>query len=95
MTLEQYQSHPGCKVTCTVKEVKGECTVSHKVGDTFEIDGHTPGSLCGALYYAIYPWLRILEHGGTLYGATVLLKDCPDRANAVTVELRPNPNLRD
>lgn len=88
MTVEQYYKHPGCNVICTIKAIKGNCVAGHKVGDKFELNGHITDGLCGALYHTAYPYIRILQHGGTLYGEDVLEIDCPDRVNAITMEMR-------
>ncbi len=83
----------GYKIIGTIKDVKGTCNHGHKVGDTMEIDGHDTAGLCGFFYHRIFPNIMILQFGGG-YPSTwvedpdVMLLECPDSANAVTIELR-------
>ncbi len=81
---------PVYKITGTIKSIKGECSAGHKVGDKLELSGHSCGGLCGFFYHDIYPYIIMLQYGGSFpWGAdpdTVVL-ECMDRHNAVTIEL--------
>ncbi len=81
-----------------VVSVKGTCETRHAVGQEFNLSGDvtlgytgSPNTICPALYYAIYPNLRLLRFGGSLPWE----KDedeaqvaCPDPLNPVVVQLR-------
>jgi uncharacterized repeat protein (TIGR04076 family) len=86
----------GYKIIATIKDVKGLCNQGHKVGDSFKIDGHDTGGLCGFFYHDIFPDIMLLQFGGG-YPATwhnhhhnpdVIEAECRDRRNAVTIELK-------
>jgi len=82
----------GCKVIGTIKSIKGECSFGHKVGDKFELSGYSADGLCGFFYHDIYPYIIMLQFGGKFpdeWGGEVMELECMDRANAVTIELRP------
>ncbi len=82
----------GYKVIGTVKNVKGECSFGHKVGDRFELSGYTADGLCGFFYHDIYPYIIMLQFGGKFpdeWGGEALELECMDRTNAVKIELRP------
>lgn len=54
------------KVSIEISEVLGKekCPIGHVVGETF----HYPedrGKICAAAFNSIYPYIRILESGGT------------------------------
>ena len=82
----------GYRVTGTITAVKGECSWGHKVGQKFELSGYTPDGLCGFFYNVIYPYLMMLQFGGNFpeeWGdPETMTFDCPDQANAVTIELQ-------
>ena len=82
----------GYTVVGTIKEVKGTCSAGHKVGDQMELSMHNTGGLCGAFYHGIYPYVVMLQMGGSFppeWGDvdTVYL-DCMDKWNAVSIELK-------
>jgi len=83
----------GFKVIGTIKEIKGFCNAGHKVGDTMELSGHQTGGLCGYFYHDIFPFIIMLQFGGsfpkewTADQDTVVL-ECMDRINAVKIELK-------
>jgi uncharacterized repeat protein (TIGR04076 family) len=80
----------GYKVIGTITGLKGTCAMGHKVGDRFELSGYTSAGLCGFFYYAIYPYIMMLQFGGKWpdeWGGDVLEFDCPDRYNALTIKL--------
>ncbi len=83
----------GYKVVGTVKGIKGECSWGHKVGDKLELSGHNCGGLCGFFYHDAYPYIIMLQFGGSFpadWGGhpDVVELECMDRANAVKLELR-------
>ena len=54
------------KVTIEIVNIleEGKCPVEHKIGDKFEYPGDM-GKLCPAAYHSIYPYIRVLDSGGT------------------------------
>jgi uncharacterized repeat protein (TIGR04076 family) len=89
---EQELPQVGNRVWALVRNVKGNCSMGHKVGDEFEISVHNTAGLCGMFYHDIYPYLAMLQFGGGFpdsWGdpASVTLK-CMDSYNEVTLELR-------
>ena len=38
----------GYRVIGTIKSIKGSCHAGHKVGDSFELSGHSSAGVCGA-----------------------------------------------
>jgi uncharacterized repeat protein (TIGR04076 family) len=83
----------GYRIEGTIKEVKGFCTAGHKVGDVLELSGHETGGLCGFFYHDIFPYIIMLQFGGSFpKGWTadqdVVTLECMDRMNAVKIELR-------
>ncbi len=81
----------GHKIIGIIKQVKGECSFGHKVGEKFELSGHNTGGLCGFLYHDIFPYIIMLQFGGKFpddWGGDILELDCPDKFNAVRIELR-------
>ena len=82
----------GYKVIGTIKQVKGECSWGHKIGDRIELSGYSGGGLCGFFYHDIYPYIIMLQFGGKFpdeWGGEILTFECMDRTNAVSIELRP------
>lgn len=84
--------HVGYRVTGTIKAVKGFCHAGHKKGDHLELDPHRSGGLCGFLYHDVFPYLLMLQFGGSFpadWGDPDLIEiDCVDKSNTVTLELR-------
>ena len=83
----------GYRVVGTIKAVKGTCSAGHKVGDKLELSGHNTAGLCGFFYHDIYPYLIMLQFGGSFpaeWGGDqdVVELDCMDKWNLVTIELR-------
>jgi uncharacterized repeat protein (TIGR04076 family) len=56
----------GYKMVATVVDVKGKCSVGHKVGDSFEISCHNPAGLCGFFYHNIFPSLQTFQFGANM-----------------------------
>ena len=86
------QARIGYRVIGTIKAVKGSCSAGHKVGDQIELSGHNAGGLCGFFYHDVFPYLVMLQFGGSFPAEwgdpDVIELDCVDKANAVTIELR-------
>jgi len=82
----------GYRVVGTIKSVKGTCGAGHKVGDTFELSGHSSAGLCGFFYHDLFPYIIMLQFGGGFppeWGnPDVVELDCMDKWNLVTIELR-------
>ena len=86
----------GYKIIATIKDVMGHCNHGHKVGDSFKIDGHDTGGLCGFFYHDIFPDIMILQFGGGYpttwhhhhHDPDVIELECRDRTNAVKIELK-------
>ena len=82
----------GYRVVGTIKSIKGTCNAGHKVGDTFELSGHSSAGLCGFFYHDLFPYVIMLQFGGGFppeWGdPDVLELDCMDKFNLVTIELR-------
>ena len=79
----------GYKMVATVVDVKGQCSVGHKVGEKFEISCHNPAGLCGFFYHNIFPSLQTFQFGANMpwwHGEEILLH-CPDSHNLVTIKL--------
>ncbi len=82
----------GYRVVGTIKGVKGTCSAGHKVGDTFELSGHSSAGLCGFFYHGLFPYIIMLQFGGGFppeWGnPDVMEMDCLDKWNLITLELR-------
>jgi uncharacterized repeat protein (TIGR04076 family) len=82
----------GHKVFGTIKAVKGTCHAGHKIGDRLELSAHDSVGLCGFLYHDIFPYIVMLQFGGSFpsdWGdPDVIELDCMDKWNLVTIELR-------
>lgn len=79
------------EVMAKVTKQEGTCGAEHKVGDEFLIGSKTPGGMCLAAFYALFPMARVLQFGG----ASPWSRDpdkasvtCPDSKNPVIFELR-------
>lgn len=83
----------GYKVIGTIKSVKGFCNAGHNEGDQIELSGHETGGLCGFFYHDIFPYIIMLQFGGSFpetwdSDPDVVELECMDRFNAVKIELR-------
>ena len=83
----------GYRIVGTIKEVKGHCHAGHEVGDKIELDAHDSGGLCGFFYHDIFPYIIMLQFGGSFPDTwsedpDVVEWECPDRTNAVKIEVR-------
>lgn len=87
-------SHPqvGYRVIGTIKEVKGNCSAGHKAGDQLELSGHDTAGLCGFFYHDIFPYLIMLQFGGSFPEAwgnpEIVNLECMDKYNAVKIALK-------
>ena len=83
----------GYKVIGTIRSVKGFCNAGHKKGDQMELSGHETGGLCGFFYHDIFPYIIMLQFGGSfpekwVSDPDVVELECMDRFNVVKIELR-------
>jgi len=82
----------GYTVVGTIKGVKGTCSAGHKVGDQLELSLHKTGGLCGAFYHDIFPYVVMLQMGGSFppeWGDVDTINlECMDKLNAVSIELK-------
>ncbi|MFX0032982.1 MAG: TIGR04076 family protein [Candidatus Hodarchaeota archaeon] len=83
----------GFKITGLIKSVKGTCSAGHKVGDKIELSGYDSGGLCGFFYHDIFPYIIMLQFGGSFpsdWGndPDIVELECIDKINTVTIELR-------
>jgi uncharacterized repeat protein (TIGR04076 family) len=89
------------RVIMKIVSVTGSCESKHAAGQEFDLSGDVtlgysgnPNTLCPALYYAIYPNLRLLRFGGSLpweRDKDAAEVACPDPLNPVVVHLRRIP----
>ena len=73
-----------------VESMKGTCSAGHKVGDTFEINTHKTGGICGWCYHDLFPTLMTLGMGGTIPwrpNRDEFTYVCPDRSVDVTFKI--------
>jgi uncharacterized repeat protein (TIGR04076 family) len=82
----------GYRVVGTIKSIKGTCGAGHKLGDQIELSAHSSGGLCGFFYHDIFPYVLMLQFGGSFppeWGEQDVIElDCMDKYNLVTIELR-------
>jgi uncharacterized repeat protein (TIGR04076 family) len=91
--MEQRQyPQVGNRIWALIRNVKGTCSMGHKVGDEFEISAHNTAGLCGFFYHDLFPYIVMLQFDGGFPpewgGGDVVQLECMDRYNAVTIELR-------
>lgn len=83
----------GFKVIGSIKNVKGICSAGHKKGDKIELSGLSSGGLCGFFYHDIFPYIMMLQFGGSFPtdgngDPDIVELECVDKINAVTIELK-------
>jgi len=82
----------GYRVVGTVTSVKEHCHAGHKQGDQFELSAYHSGGLCGFLYHDIFPYVVMLQFGGSFpadWGdPNVIPMECMDKFNLVKIELK-------
>jgi len=86
-------SQIGYRIVGTIKNVKGTCNAGHKKGDKMELSGRNTGGLCGFFYHDIFPFIIMLQFGGSFptdWGGDpdIVELECIDKVNAVTIELK-------
>jgi len=79
------------KVVARVISQKGCCSAGHKVGEEFIMEDHVSPGICTWAFYAIFPFMAVLQYGGTFPwekdpGKTTVA--CPDAENPLVFELR-------
>ena len=78
------------EVAARVVSQKGDCALGHKVGDRFVIGDKTPAGMCSWAFYALFPFVSVLQCGGAFPWEKDRDKTtvaCPDPANPVVFEL--------
>jgi len=80
-----------------IVSVRGNCECNHTVGQEFDLSGDitlgyagNANTICPALYYAVYPNLRLLRFGGSLpweKDKDLAQVACPDPLTPVVVHL--------
>ena len=82
----------GHRIVGTIKKVKGHCHAGHKTGQQFDLDVHDVSGVCGYLFHDALPYLVMLQFGGGFPSGwgdpDVVEVECPDKKNAVTIELK-------
>jgi uncharacterized repeat protein (TIGR04076 family) len=79
------------EVSATVISQKGTCALGHQVGNKFRMADKTPAGICPWAFYALFPFISVLQFGGSFPWeedkdkATVA---CPDPSNPVVFELK-------
>lgn len=88
--MAQEKPRYGNTVRAKVTEVKGTCSWGHSVGQEMEVSCHNTGGMCGFFYHDLFPNLAVLQFGGAFpWGDPDMIQvECPDRYNAVKMELR-------
>ena len=73
-----------------VESIKKNCSAGHKVGDTFQINTHETGGLCGYCYHDLFPTLMTLAMDGKIpwQDSDEWTYECPDRYNLVTFNIK-------
>lgn len=74
----------------TVMSSKGICHAGHEVGDTFELNTHKTGGICGFCYHDMFPMLMTLVMGGQVpwvEDPNEFIYECPDKLNLVTFKM--------
>ena len=85
---DQYQ------VIAQVVKQEGTCECEHRVTDEFAVGDLTPAGMCSFAFYAMFPFVSVLQFGGSFPwekdpGKTTVA--CPDPADPVVFELRRVP----
>lgn len=76
------------RVRLTVVSLDGTCHKGHKPGDAFVVDCYDAGGVCGYLYHAVFPFLSVLQYGGSYPWAPDgrMRLPCPDAYDRLVVE---------
>lgn len=81
----------GYTLTVTVKEIKGNCDVGHRVGDKIVFDGlRVRGKMCFSALATLMPTIYAFAWGSEFpWGKRdVTIVPCPDEINQVIFEIR-------
>lgn len=79
------------EVRARVISQMGHCAAGHRVGDEFIIGETSPNGMCCWAFYAIFPFVSVLQLGGRFpweAKADETTVACPDPANPVIFELK-------
>jgi uncharacterized repeat protein (TIGR04076 family) len=86
------------KVILKIISVKGTCSAGHRAGQEFDLSqdfvlgtSGAPGVICPTAFHAVFPFWRVLRHGGEFPWEEDREKAhavCPDPLNPVVMELR-------
>ena len=73
-----------------VESIKKNCSAGHKVGDTFQINTHETGGICGWCYHDLFPTLMTLAMDGKIpwQDPDEWTYECPDRHSLVTFNIK-------
>jgi len=82
------------KIIGKIVRINGNCAAGHYVGEEFDLtlfshkrdEVHRTPSMCGFLYYAIFPYLVTLQFGGVFpweKDENVFLAGCPDNQKVI------------
>ncbi len=84
------QPEHGHRIVAAIADVKGTCRAGHHAGDLLPVSARNTGGLCGYLYHAAFPYILMLQFGGSFpWGDPNRIElRCPDKENMVTVDLR-------
>jgi len=84
----------GFTVEVTVKEIKGKCSMGHKIGDKVIFDGlHVKGKICCSALASIFPTVYAFMWGADFPWDRVrdiTTAPCLDEKNQVVFELKRN-----
>ncbi|MHA1111715.1 MAG: TIGR04076 family protein [Promethearchaeota archaeon] len=85
------------KVTIEIVDIleEGTCPLNHKIGEKFEYP-EDRGKICAAAFNAIYPYIRVLESGGSYSyfedDGDTHKACCPDYKRPVVFKMTRSPN---
>ncbi len=84
------QPEHGHRIVASITAVQGTCNAGHKPGDAFDVSARNTGGMCGYLYHAAFPFILMLQFGGSFPwdDPDVVELTCPDTQNLVTLRLR-------
>lgn len=81
---------PRYKVAIEVIDIQGtgECSMEQKVGDTYNYP-EDRGKMCPSSFYVLYPWIMVMQSGGSFYGSEEdhMTTGCPDYRHQVVYKI--------
>jgi uncharacterized repeat protein (TIGR04076 family) len=82
----------GLPLKAEIISIKGMCNAGHCAGDAFTVSARNTNGMCGYLYHAAFPYILMLQFGGTFpwHTTSTVELECPDKANLVTLRLSVN-----